>query len=289
MDFKLTGQTTKCLFFDPLYAKIQKLPDFQRFDNGHLSICFSLSNHHAVSMAKSPFGGFLTRGVDKQELLTFYQKIEKSLKVKGCKKLSITQPQSIYPTVPNEWLIDLGFKESIAEIAHHIPIAGDLFPRLHSMQKRKLNAQKEISISISKEKPDQLEEIHDFLTTCRAHQGLQISVDFPTLKAQTEAFPERYHLFTARQNQHLMSAVIMCVATEHIVYYFLPGTLPKYKKLSPMVHLIAHIYQYYQERGFQYIDLGISSIQEAPQTSLITFKERMGGIRGIRETFIKSM
>ncbi|MEQ8471922.1 MAG: GNAT family N-acetyltransferase [Marinoscillum sp.] len=213
--------------------------------------------------------------------------MENSLKNLGVNEIYITQPQSVYRSIPKGWMKDIGFNVEQTEIGHYLPLKGDLINRIHQMERRKLKTSK--TYYVSQEGHENLAEIHQFLSVCRKHQDLNINVTLESLQSQVESFPNQYRIFSARKDAELMSAVIMNAATENIAYYFLPGTLPKFKKFSPMVGLIGHIYRDYQNEGFEYIDFGISSVDEVPQRSLITFKEHMGGIRNERITYFKQL
>lgn len=276
---------SSCLFFNQKYAKIQQFENFQQFEEDGITICFNILGRQAFSLPKCPFGGFFTYNANKTELFRFYANVETSLRKIGVDQIEITQPQSVYPSIPKPWMVELGFEISRIEIGHYLPLKGSLTSQIHQMEKRKLK--RSLQFLIAEEDPANLLEISTFIAECRKHQGLEINVSHEKLQAQFLAFPDRYKLFTARKDSELMSAVIMNQPTDKIAYYFLPGTLPKFRKLSPMVGLIGSIFSHYQEAGFDYIDFGISSILEVPQSSLITFKEHMGGVRNERITYSK--
>jgi hypothetical protein len=49
-----------------------------------------------------------------------------------------------------------------------------------------------------------------------------------------------------------------------------------------MAFLIQNLYEFAVSNHYKYIDLGVSSIRNQPQSGLITFKENLGGIPGIK-------
>ncbi len=270
------------------YAKVQHFQSYHRFHSDHIVFCVECIDNKAICLPKSPIGGFTCFNGRKSDFLQFYEKSEKSLAQNGVSSLEITLPPHYYTGVPDRsWLEQLGFSERVSEVAHYISINGPLWEKIHTMQQRKLKQTPTFDLSLVS--VSELRSVYDFIAQCRKNQGLEINMDFEILERLFRTFPDRYQIFTAERNGTLLAAAIMVIPIEGIAYYFLPATAPAYKTESPMVHLIAYLYQYYQERGFQYIDLGISSVNAAPQKSLITFKERMGGIRTTRSTFIKSL
>ena len=270
------------------YAKVQRFQSYHRFHSEHIVFCVECIDHKAICLPKSPIGGLSCFNGRKSDFLQFYEKSERSLAQNGVSSLEITLPPDYYQGVPDKsWLEPLGFSERVSEISHYIPLEGPLWRKIHTMQQRKLKQAPAFDLTLKS--ASALRSVYDFIAQCRKNQGLEINMNFDTLEQLFQTFPDRYQIFTAERNGTLLAAAIMVIPIEGVVYYFLPATAPAHKTESPMVHLIDYLYQYYQERGFQYIDLGISSVNTVPQKSLITFKERMGGIRTTRSTFVKSL
>lgn len=270
------------------YAKVQGFQSYHRFHSDHSVFCVECNDKKAVCLPRSPIGGLSCINAPKSDFLQFYKESEKSLVQNGISSLEITLPPHYYMGVPDKSLMEsLGFSERVREISHYIPLKGVLQEKIHTMQQRKLKQTPTFDLTLAS--ATQLQSVYDFIAQCRKNQGLEINMNFEILEQLFQTFPDRYQIFTAKRNETLLAAAIMVIPVEGIVYYFLPATSPAHKTESPMVHLVAYLYQYYQQRGFQYIDLGISSVNAVPQKSLITFKERMGGIQTTRSTFIKSL
>jgi hypothetical protein len=122
------------------------------------------------------------------------------------------------------------------------------------------------------------------LESCREEKGLKLNVPFDRLEALFKAFPDRYDIFMGYLDKKAACSVITLQVAPKIVYYFLPGTIKEAKSQSPMVGLLDYMVKHYS-KTHQYIDLGVSSIEGEPQTSLIEFKERMGGMPGMKRRF----
>lgn len=276
------------LYCQEAYAKIHSYHNYQRFPISGGVGCFALEGDHAVSLPKSPVGGFSLLNESKTEFVPWLERIEKKLETMGVHHVEITLPPRYYPnSVPTHLMLQTSFREIANEVTHYIPLVGELSGKIHDMQKRKLK--KGQSFDVALQSHDQLEEVHSFISECRAEQGLQINIDYPVLKSLFDVFPARYQVFAARKSGTLAAAAIMVIPISGVAYYFLPATAAAFKHESPMVPLIAEIYRFYLQKGFDYLDLGISSQQGNPQKGLIAFKERMGGIRTSRHTFYKQL
>lgn len=277
-----------CIYFLQKYAQLQQYQSFQIFHSASSLLSVEIREGRAVSLPKSPIGGFFTTETDLSEFHKFFQRTSQALRIMGARSLRIIQAPEIYPlSVSPDWLMQCGFTIETVDFSHYLELKGVLQDRIHLMEQRKLRKNPPLDLSI--ESAERLEEFHSFISLCRQQKGLTINISFPMLKAQFEAFPDRYLLFGARRHGELVSAVVVTIPVPGIAYYFLPATLEQYKTESPMVHLMDFLYSYFQQRHFRYIDLGISSIQGNPQTSLIRFKENMGGILTRRVTYERTL
>jgi len=275
------------IYCDQDYARVQLYTNYFRYQTDSALFCFEIKKDYGISLPKSPVGGFCFFGENQRKIIQEIQQLETELHKHDVNKLKVTTTPEYYPGhITKDVMLAAGFQEEVSEISHFISIENNKWThRLHPMEKRILKKRTDFTIS-----PDQnLEEVHEFIAQCRIAQGLTISIELEIFLNLFETFPSAYKIFSARKHGKLISAVVTVAATDQIAYYFLPATDPAHKTGSPMVHLINYICEWYQQQGFKLLDLGISSEQGKPQTSLITFKERMGGIRTSRITYTKDL
>ncbi len=269
------------------YASAQPYENFKKFEYDGFTIAFDLIEELAISLPFSPAGSMTYSGISKEPFSKVIKLIEAQLLQLGIKNVVITRPIECYHPVPMNYFYEAGYAENTREIAHYLPIDDSFASQIHLMQKRKLAKLDEITFEVGS--IDQLMEVYDFIAGCRVAQNIPLNISFAKLETLFTLLPDHYHLHTARLNGELIAACIMVKATDRVVYYFLPATSAKHKTSSPMVGLINHMYSHYQQLGFEYLDFGISSENGKPQKNLITFKERMGGIRSDRVTFSKNL
>lgn len=277
-----------CFYFLQEYAQIQQFRKYQMFHSESSLLTVDIQDTRAISLPKSPIGGFFTTEKECLKFKKFLNITKQTLQILGAQSLEVVQPPEYYPhAVSFDWMEQSGFSRKVVDVSHYIPLDGPLINKVHSMERRKLMQKK--TFEIHTEPLENLRKIHEFISKCRQQQGLEVNISYEKLKAQCEAFPDRFAMFSAKENEELISAVIVTIPAKGIVYYYLPATDLAHKKKSPMVHLIAKIYDYFQTQGFQHLDLGISSVNGIPQTSLIQFKENMGGVRTERVTYEMSL
>ena len=65
------------------------------------------------------------------------------------------------------------------------------------------------------------------------------------------------------------------------------GDLAETRGKSPVVLLVKGIYNYAGSRGFQILDLGISSVESRLNNGLYTFKKNLGALESERVTWEK--
>lgn len=265
------------IFYDPKYLKIQNHEKVLVHDTDNFKVVFNLENQRAASLPNGLFGSFekKNRSADFHSFEKFWDITKNGLKKKKISRVEIVHPPSIYAGyVAPEWMEEIGFSIQYEDINHHIPL-GDF--QLHDMERRKLEKLGKTNFEFTKESHKAFDRVYDFLNVCRMEKGLELNIRKFKLARLFKTFPQHYDIFCGRIDGELACAAITLKTADGIVYYFLPATLERFKKQSPMVGLLDGIVKYFREEG-QYLDLGISSMAGSPQEGLIVFKERMGGI-----------
>lgn len=274
---------TKNLFYDPAYLEIQKHNQLRVFQDEKFRTAFSVTNGLATSLDRGLFGSVENFGSgNKAAFENFIKSITDQLRQQHVLQLALIHPPKIYAGfVPLDWLEDTGFRKQFVDINHHIELSNF---QMHSMEKRKLEKLNQLGVVVSELDVGHLREVYDFLVTCRHEKKMELNISLEQLSSLFQAFPVRYSIFGAYLEGELVSVSVNVQTGKNVVYYYLPGTLEKYKSESPMVAIIEKLVDHFQFK-VKYFDLGISSIQGKPQEGLIAFKEKMGGIRSDKCTY----
>jgi hypothetical protein len=190
-----------------------------------------------------------------------------------------------------ETLIGLGFVETFMAANHHIPVDNrPLIDKMHAMEIRRLNRCRREGLVFAEEPADRAEDIYRFIGECRSEQGLKPSIGYDLLQMYLRDFPQQYRLFAVRQGGELFAATVAIRVHKKVLYNFLPASPERYNTLSPTVMLLEGLYDYAAGRGYELLDLGISTAPDGQhQEGLIRFKERMGALPGWKRRYEKSI
>lgn len=276
----LSMSAPNCYLFEHQYAILQQIEGYELFQSDFGKFPLSIGLKKSKSLPKSPFGGPLIQNGNKSDLFQWLDQIISQVRSKTG-QIEITLPISIYPTMEVDWMLEYGFKKKFSDTSHYVDLIGFSESQLHNMELRKLRSS---SFDMELLQLSKVEMIHSFIAQCRQSQDLEINTSLESLIAQITAFPESYLFYVAKSKGQLAAVCIITLPVDNIAYYFLPATHPEFKSDSPMVSLMVYMYHHLKEKGIKYLDLGISSIEGAPQESLILFKEHMGGVRTNRHT-----
>lgn len=288
-DFKNSQTAHDFCFYQSGYLSHQKYDHSLAFLNENHLVYFTLQGSTANSIDNSPFGSFLKLSNEKKKTFSSFQEsVESCLKDEGISKICIKHPSPIYYSFEDPALLaSVGYSALYNDINQHIVLDDNWENGMHKMQKRKYQSLLAEGFDFKIIESESVESVHQFLSVCRQSQGLQINISLEKLQNLIAALPGRYDLFGIFRDGKISAACISVRVTNDIAYYYLAGTSPLFRSSSPMVLLISEMATYYKNLGFNYFDLGISSIEGKAQETLRLFKERMGAIESIKPTFIK--
>lgn len=291
-DFSLLS-ALDLLFYQPEYLNAQNYENpvaFTVFNETKLAagIVFNCEKGLATSLNRSLFGSIWQESnIQRETLRQFLTFIKTELTRIGIRKMQVTLPPPIYDQSPTLDFWDAeGFRQVETETNQHLIVDGDFRRELHQMERRKLKKLHLGKIYFAQEliSNDLLSECHDFIDECRTDQGLTINISQDKLKELCFSLDDRYEIFTARAAETLVACVITCTVDQDHLYYYLPATDYRCRKESPMVGLVALIYDTCLDRKIKYLDLGISSNDGTLQQGLYDFKKRLGAIESAKST-----
>ncbi len=258
-------------------------------------IYFSIVNNEAISLPNRPFGSFeLAPTVNFERLTLFIQYIINSLSYLHVDTISIKSYSPLYQSehfhLITFALISNGFEISTTDINHHIEVSDLEYTKLIStLEIKRLNRSRMLNFNFEKASVSEMESVYQFIRNCRLKKNQLVSIEFQHLIESVAIFPDHYIFFTVKDKGKIVAAAIAVKVNQHILYDFMYASDVDYNQSSPAVMLTEGIYNYCQTQHFTIIDLGTSSIQHQPQSSLITFKENIGGIPTVKFTFYKKL
>jgi hypothetical protein len=258
-------------------------------------IHYHLERKVARSPLRSPYGSFVfSKNISTDRLSEFIDFTEQKLREKGINRIWLRNSPEAYDLANNDRLHNIllkqGYEIELEEVSTLIPISDDSFESiLHRSHKKKLRKCHENRFVFQFLALDHLNEVYGFLKTVREEKNYLLSMSFDELSRTVEVFPDNYLLSVVRDREQIIAASVCIKVNSRVLYNFYHDHLGVYDKVSPVVLLNEGLYEYCQQQEFRLLDLGTSMINEKPNTSLITFKVRLGGQPTGKFTFVKNL
>ena len=245
-----------------------------------------------TSLPGMPYGGFhFEEDLGPAELDFFLQSIQQDAQERGFRRIWINQPPDCYNRnnrMVHDLLQSQDFQLRYQAINHHLPVKEDpeAFEQgLHESEKRRLAKCEMAGFDLSHEQDNHVSLLFRFIERCREEQGRDLSLSENLFMTQFRAFPERYPLFAVWNRDELIAACISVQVSPGVLYAFYPAYSARFHTYSPMVMLYSGLYNYCRMQGIKTLDLGTSMLEGGPNQTLITFKERLGGVFSAKRSY----
>lgn len=299
--FYLPDSNFDFLYNSPQYLYSQPITIFHSFylfkkekEEVIAFIHFNLNEQESslVSQNRAPFGGIEVRKSTSSNAISFLLQCVNDWAVSiGLKSISIKIPSNCYyldahQNHSNHYLSN-NYSVTNNQINHAIPVSATPFDkRITNSEKRRLQKCQRSGFEVRGVNELPLEETYQFLSKARADKDYPLNVSLETLQNLAIRFSKKVITFAVFDSNKIIAATIAIRASESVLYNFLPATATDYANFSPTVLLTETVYQYCQQHGIVFLDLGTSCDHHGlPKPSLLKFKENLGGIAFKKLTF----
>ncbi len=286
----LSSHQSAILFKTDAYQQLHKTQGWLHFTYTHrqqllLSASFHVEDTRATSAPGCPYSGTeIHHPLGYNHFETFLEEIKTHLKRNGITEVTIKQSPSFFFTETaqlEQAFLNTGFSIK-SEINHHIAL-NEKPVNIHPMQIRRIRKCKREGFTFQEEKT---EHIYDFIQTCRHQQKLKINIEKDKWQHTMQKLGKHYRCFTVKSAEgRLAAATVIILVNSKVVYNYLPAFDRAFSTYSPLALLTFELCNVLRHENFQWLDLGISSQEGIPQQGLVTFKERMGGLFSLRNTY----
>ncbi|MBR9997766.1 MAG: GNAT family N-acetyltransferase [Cyclobacteriaceae bacterium] len=249
---------------------------------------FQCENKTAWSLYQAPFASvYLKEDIGFGIIGSFVSSMIDFLGERGISKICLKHYPDFYSVSPPDKLITAllfaGFQIKQTDINHALIISEQPFEvSVHAMQRRRILKCASRGYLFQHHENNELEFLFKKIQELRMQKNIPVKITLERLKVLVDRFPDQYHLFSVQDNGRIIAITLMVSVNSTTLYNFLPASDEKYSTSSPMVYLIKNLYEYALSHHYRYIDLGVSSIKNQPQSGLINFKENLGGVPGIK-------
>ena len=273
------------LYTQPGYLRLQGNTDVLHFwaeqnESIVVHMAFHFEGITAISLQKAPFGGLMSAAtLSSQTLSTWWTQAEEELAKKGAKEIIIHQPPHIYGDDHAGFYTTAGFKKYRDRLYHAIAISPkkSWLEQASTMEKRKWKKCEKVGAKWVEVKGAERMNLVEKLLFWRSSDEKPASLRIADIENAMVELPKHYHVFGVKLNGEWVAATLAVLASEMVLYHFIPASHPDYKTYSPMVFLVEGLYRKAQEWQLNWIDLGASEVLGQPKSSLIHFKEQIGG------------
>ena len=249
----------------------------------------------ARSPAQAPFGAVqLAPGLGSGPLHYLLDAVEERLAHAGLRRFALRgYPFAYAPAeaaVLAETLRQRGYRVVLAEQNYHLDPARDYEPHLHPSERRRLHKCRRHGLHFEQEPPFLLPAAYDFLLACRQERGQALSLPLARLLELFRRFPREHFLFSVRQPDGGWAALTIAIqVSARVLYNFYPASPLRCNALSPVVLLNEGLHAFARASGMAVLDLGTSTLDTGPNTSLLRFKRHLGGVAGLRLSWEKAL
>jgi len=258
------------------------------------TIHFHLHDGVARSPFKATFGGFdLSEKIRPEIIRGFLMYVEERLKEKGATSLFIKLPLRFVSTYKFDGVEDIldgrGFKVALEEAGSILEVSESLTNVIHHSEKAVLKKAQDRKFKFENIPLSELNDIYLFIKQCHDEKGYPLSMSLQEIQSLGAQFPLDIHLFGVKDDDRLVAASICIRVGEKVLYDFYHNHDAFYQEFSPIVFLINGIHDYCYEHQIPFFDLGTAMLGTEVNTSLLTFKLKLGGKRGVKYTFEKRL
>lgn len=251
-------------------------------------IHFNHIDNNLVSVAKSPFGGFIfSKETSVTDLKTALNDALQWSRRNDITNIVIKCFPEAYNTeeseVTQKILRDHNFNLLYKDIAQIIFTGNNLSFNTH--RRRRLRNCIEQGFQFKMVPGERIDEAYLLFEGSRNAKGYPITMTLEDFKSAFNQFPDNYKLFAVFDSEQMIAACVCIHVNAFILYCFFIGDDIRYRKYSPVTMLIYGIYHYAVEKKYEMIDLGISTDKGVLNPGLYTFKKSLGAKDIVKYTY----
>lgn len=278
-------------FINLVEDKQDKVIRLMKEDESYMGLLLGVKNGVGRSPFSAPFGGFhySHEYMFYNQVYDFLSDLKEYASREQIKELSITLPPDLYQVNMNAKLVNAfiqqGFTMMLPDINNWVNLKefnGAWTKSVVGQNCRK--AVKHGLVWSVETEINEMKEAYKVIHSNREELGRKIYMSLDDILEVKKIFPVDF--FTIREkNGNCIGAAIFYRGHDKIVQGIFMGDDLEKRNLGVMNYMYMNMYLFYQELGFEYIDLGTSSLLGEPNSGLIRFKELHNCETSLRYTF----
>ncbi len=256
-----------------------------RNDKTRLALALGQTDDTLLSPFSAPFGGFelIRKNVS---LATMHQAVQ--LLVDYAKGLEISKIQIVVP--PSFYNLRGTSKTINALLANGFAVEDASINHAIHLPSQKSNSLKNSSLHFRRCKTLSDKKIaYDIIARNRKSKNYVLRMSWQQVEETISVVEADFFVVTTATGEALASAMVFRVQPKRIAQVVYWGNLPDTDHLRPMPFLARQVFDYYAQKGFEYVDVGPSGCMHEPNFSLSDFKDGIGCFTDNRFTFLLRM
>lgn len=266
-----------------------------RNDEDFITLVFAIENDSAIIGKAAPFGAVeLHESTGFEVFQQFMDAFYKELLHKKAQKVIWKHFPSVYDNdlcvMTTQALLNLGFILEGSAINFHIPAAADFEAGLAEDTLRRLRKAESEGLTVTVDEKFETADFFPQLEAWRAKRNIRLNVSRQMLEKQIESLQNAYTLFCIRRKNKLIAFSLGVKVSDKVLYKYLPAHDPEFDTYSPVILLTKCMHDYARKHDFKQLDLGIASEMRGEENyGLIRFKEKLGGLKTMKYTYLKEL
>lgn len=278
-------------FIDLVENKCDKVVRLIKKDDPSIGIILGIKDNIAKSPFSAPFGGFhySHEHLFYHVIADFISDLKEYVVIEGLQQLCITLPPNLYQVNMNAKFVNafirLGFKDCIPEITHWVNLKkfNGTWVKSTVDQNCRKAVKHGLTWSLVNDRQSQ-EDAFGVIYRNRKVQGRKIHMTFEEILEVEHIMPVDFFLVNDNEGIGIAAGVFYRGMEKIVTGIFLGDNLEK-RNLGAMSFMYKNCFLHYKTMGFDYLDLGISSLSGEPNVGLIRFKELHNCIGSLRYSF----
>lgn len=256
-----------------------------------IGLVAGIKNGALLAPFSAPFGGFHYKyeAIFYDRIYDFLSKLKQFISIEGIDSIKITLSPNVYNPSINAKVVNafirLGYTMHTPDIINCIDLRHFDGEWCKSEVRQNCNKAIRYGLSFSHVTDEgSIQEVYDIISANRKGQKRTIHMSLQDILDVNRVIPVDFFLIKNMRGDSIGGGVFYR-GHEKIVQGVFVGDLLSSRKLGTMDFLFLNVFNYYKEKGFDFIDLGKSSSDGEPSVGLIRFKEIHNCISTLGYTF----
>lgn len=229
-----------------------------------------------------------------QALDAFVRVAEEALGARGCREVRVVLPPASHDlplfSISVNVFLRRGYTVLGQELNYDLAIDDrPLAARMEYGNRKRLNKCLREGFTTAQLPPADYRRAYAVIADNRRRKGYPVTMTFDEITRMVEVFGDRVMVFGVSRGRELVAAAVCIAVSRDVLYVFSWGDVEGVQDYSPIVLLAGAIYDHGQSKGFKIMDVGISTVDGAPNHGLIRFKRGLGCRESLKLTLGKRL